>query len=70
MNNNVVMFDKLYSADEIAEGRAVQWAVITGACTKCKYLKTCANEIDFEFPKNAPCMEKKEELLKENDNAD
>ena len=64
MKSNVVVFDKLYSGEKIAEGRAVQWAVLSGACNKCKYLSQCESDNNFEFPQNAPCMIKKIELMK------
>lgn len=64
MKSNVVIFDKPYSEDKIAEGRAVQWAVVSGYCNKCKYLQQCESDNNFEFPQNAPCMIKKSELLK------
>lgn len=62
---NVVIFDKPYSEDKIAEGMAVQWAVLSGACNECKYLKQCSNDSGFVFPENAACMEKKAEFKKE-----
>lgn len=64
MKSNVVIFDKPYSEDKIAEGRAVQWAVVSGSCNKCKYLSQCESNNNFEFPKNAPCMIRKVEFLK------
>ena len=57
MPNDIVVFDKPYSADKIAEGRAVQWAVISGACDNCMYLKECASDKNFKFPLNAPLNE-------------
>ena len=64
MSDNVVVFDKPYSKDKIAEGRAVQWAVVNGACDKCKYLPQCESNNNFVFPQNAPCMIKKGKLMK------
>ena len=64
MKSNVVIFDKPYSEDKIAEGRAVQWAAVSGACNRCNHLQKCENDNNFEFPQNAPCMIKKSELLK------
>ena len=55
---------KPYSAERIAEGRAIEWAVNSGACHKCEHLHRCANDNRFEFPQNAPCMVKKTEFLK------
>ena len=53
MKSNVVIFDKPYSEDKIAEGRAVQWAVVSGACNRCNHLQKCENDNNFEFPQNA-----------------
>lgn len=65
MKSNVVIFDKPYSKDKIAEGRAVQWAVVNGVCNRCKYLSQCESDNNFEFPQNAPCMIKKSDYLKD-----
>ncbi len=56
MKNNTVIFDKPYSKEKIAEGLAVQRAVISGVCNMCKYLRQCENDDTFKFPKDAPCM--------------
>ena len=64
MKINLVIFDKPYSDEKVAEGRAVQWAVISGACNKCKHLQQCESSNNFEFPKNSPCMIKKAEFMK------
>lgn len=64
MSNSVIVFDKPYSSDKIAEGRAIQWAVVSGACNKCDYLRRCENDVFFKFPQNAPCMIKKSKLLR------
>lgn len=68
--NNVVILDKTYSADKIAEGRAIQWAIFSGTCDKCEHLGQCSNDKSFVFPQNAPCMKKKSEFLKERENHD
>lgn len=64
MPSNVVIFDKPYSEETIAEGRAVQWAVVSGSCNRCKHLQQCESDNNFEFPQNAACMIKKAEFLK------
>ena len=61
---NVIIFDKPYSAEFTAEAHAVQWAVMSGACDKCKYKQECENSKFFKFPKRAACMQKKKELIK------
>lgn len=64
MKSNVVIFDKPYSEDKIAEGRAVQWAVVNGDCNWCKHLQQCERDNNFKFPQNAACMIKKAEFMK------
>ena len=64
MSSNVVIFDKPYSDEKIAEGVAVQWAVVSGACNSCNHLQQCESNNNFKFPNNAPCTIKKSELLK------
>ena len=53
---HIVMFDKPMSARKQREGLAVHWAIVSGACTKCSFLKRCENDDRFKFPPNAPCM--------------
>lgn len=63
-NSSVVVFDNPYSADKTAEGLAIQWAVMSGACNSCKNLYECESKSNFVFPKRAACMKKKAELIK------
>lgn len=65
MDNNIVIFDKAYSAEKFAEGLAVNWAVVNGVCENCINLNQCASERDFKFPIDSPCMIKKAKILKE-----
>lgn len=69
MPNSAVFFDKPYSADKIAEGRAIQWAIVSGACNKCDYYRKCEKDVFFKFPQNAPCMIKKTVFLRGDNNA-
>lgn len=62
---NATIFDRPYPADKQAEGMAVQWAVVSGACDKCKYLKRCENDAAFVFPSAADCMVRKNKILQE-----
>ena len=62
---NVTIFDRPYPADKQAEGMAVQWAVVSGACDKCQYLKRCESDAAFVFPAMAACMVRKNEILQE-----
>ena len=64
MKINLVIFDKPYSDEKVAEGRAVQWAVVNGACNRCQHLAQCRKDENFKFPENAPCMLKKLEFTK------
>lgn len=61
----VTMFDRVYPADVRAEGQAVSWAVVTGACDKCGYLTTCMNSDGSTWrpPDTAACMARKKEIL-------
>lgn len=65
--NNAVIFDKTYSPDKIDEGLAVNWALLSGACNKCKYLKQCESGNSI-FPEDAPCMKKKAEFKRQREN--
>lgn len=59
----ITMFDRPYPADKQAEGRAVSWAIASGACNACKHLPRCSTDNRFVFPADAACMKKKAELL-------
>ena len=48
----------------IAEAKAIQWAVMSGACNRCNHRYECEHNRNFKFPKRADCMKKKAELLK------
>lgn len=60
---NVTIFDKPYSAEKMAEGRAVSLAVVSGACNRCKYRRECENNGKLIFPSEAWCMEEKAKIL-------
>lgn len=62
---NITIFDRPYPADKQAEGLAVQWAVMSGACDKCRSLKRCESDATFVFPSGAACMVRKGEILQE-----
>lgn len=59
------MFDRPYSPEKMAEGRAISWAIATGACNSCEHLQRCSTDDRFAFPADAACMKKKTELLEE-----
>ena len=59
VQNVVVVFDGPHSDKEVKEGLAVHWAVTSGACSACQYLRPCNSGIRFSvnpFPWDAPCM--------------
>ena len=67
--NNVTIFDRAYPMDKQAEGMAIHWAVVSGACGKCHHLSTCEN---FEAgsplafpPPGAAYAAKKDEILRQ-----
>lgn len=64
MKTNIILFDRPYPPDLIAEGQAIQWAVTSGACNECKNEYECEHNRNFKFPKRAACMQKKAELLR------
>ena len=47
-----------------AEACAVNWAVCSGKCDKCRYLDECETNRSFKFPDDAACTIKKKEILK------
>lgn len=59
----ITMFDRPYPADKQMEGQAVSWAIVSGACNKCRHLRRCSSDRSFSFPEDAACMKKKRELL-------
>jgi hypothetical protein len=59
MLNNAVVFDEPKSKEKYAEGIAVHWAIVTGACNTCHYLKECKSNEAFIFPLDADCMKRK-----------
>lgn len=53
-----------WGMDKRAEACAVNWAVCSGKCDKCKYLDECETNRSFKFPDDAACTIKKKEILK------
>lgn len=64
---NILIVDKPYPPEKMAEARAVNWAVLSGACDKCGALAQCSTDTNFKPSIFAPCMVKKAEFLKEAD---
>ncbi len=60
---NVLIFDRPYPPEKTAMMRAVNWAILTGACNKCRHRRKCSISDKLKFPKRAPCMKKKAEYL-------
>lgn len=48
-----------------AEGLAVAWAAISGACEECKDSFRCCTNVQFRPGEDAPCTKRKKEILKE-----
>ncbi len=62
---NIHIVDKPYPPDKMAEARAVNWAVLSGACDKCGALAQCSTNSNFKPAAFFPCMIKKTEFMKE-----
>jgi MoaA/NifB/PqqE/SkfB family radical SAM enzyme len=52
----ILIIDADVPQKDIAEGRAVYEAVMTGKCDVCPYLKQCEGDGNFRFPQDAACM--------------
>lgn len=61
--NNVVILDKPYSSDKVAEAIALAGALMDGDCTACAYLPQCERDRNFKYPEDAVCMRRKQEIL-------
>lgn len=61
--DNVVIFDKPYTADKQAEGIAIAQAVANGWCYTCRLRFRCECDPDFVFPGDMACMKRKREIL-------
>lgn len=61
---HITIFDKPYSLEKLAEGRAVSLAVAYGACNICKYVCDCMKDEKFSFPADAWCTNTKAEILR------
>ena len=58
MSEHYVVFDKPYPGEKTKEALAAHWAVVSGACEHCKYLRNCESGGKgwTVFQWNAPCM--------------
>lgn len=67
--DNITIFDRLYPMDKQAEGMAVHWAVVSGACDSCSNRLPCENwtpDSPMVFPPpGAACATKKAEILRQ-----
>lgn len=61
---HITVFDKAYPPEVLAEGLAVNEAVVLGKCDKCGFLKQCSSDNSFRPPVFAWCSRRKAELLK------
>ena len=64
-NLNVLLLPDGLKMEKQAECCAINWAVYSGACNRCRHLKRCENDRGFTFPAEAACMKKKQEVLRE-----
>lgn len=51
--------------DKKCEAMAIWWAVDRGKCDVCRYHDQCTTQSKFDFPADADCMKRKQELLEE-----
>lgn len=62
---NILVFGGAYPPEVKDKSSAVNWAVLTGACDRCKHLSVCSTNKRFVPPSDTACMKKKAEFLKE-----
>lgn len=60
---HVVIFDEAYPPEMLAEGLAVNEAVVLGKCDKCGFLMQCSSNDSFKPPVFAWCFRRKNEIL-------
>ena len=60
---HITVFDKAYPPEVLAEGLAVNEAVVLGKCDKCGFLKQCSSDDSFKPPVFAWCFRRKTEIL-------
>lgn len=62
---NVVFLPAGLTPEKEAEACAVNWAVFSGACDKCRYLRLCSSGLASNLPSDAACVKEKERILSE-----
>lgn len=60
---HITVFDRVYPPEKLAEGLAVNEAVVFGECDKCGFLEQCSSDDTFVPPVFAWCSKRKHELL-------
>ena len=60
---HITVFDRAYPPDVLAEGLAVNEAVVFGECNRCPFLDRCSSDDNFSPPVFAWCYRRKRELL-------
>lgn len=60
---HVTVFDQQYPPEVLAEGLAVNEAVVFGECDKCGFLAQCSTDESFRPPVFAWCSRRKSELM-------
>jgi len=61
----ITVFDRAYPPEVLAEGLAVNEAVVLGECDRCVFLKQCSSDSSFKPPVFAWCFRRKSELLEQ-----
>lgn len=64
MVKHITMFDRSYPKEKQAEGLAISQAIVNGKCDQCRFFKRCASDRNFQFPPEAWCSKRKNEILK------
>ena len=60
---HITVFDRAYPPETLAEGLAVNEAVVGGHCDKCAFLERCSSDSSYSPPVFAWCFRRKREIL-------
>lgn len=66
--SNIVHSTRPINKERDAMEQAIKETVISGKCINCSYLEKCKTSRNFNFPKDALCMKRKDEILNGHDN--
>ena len=62
---NVLFLPAGLTPEKEAEACAVNWAVLSGACDRCRYLRLCSSGLAANLPSDAACIREKGRILNE-----